>query len=78
VRWIRHLQNALTNPWFRKQGTTLANFILCYQKISVLKDVSLKVMLIYTDHQGTFWLLFAFLFYQLLQFENELPQFGVS
>jgi len=28
--------------WFRKHGATLANFILCYQKIFVSKNLSLK------------------------------------
>jgi len=32
----------LTNSWFRKQGATLANFILYYQKISVPKNLSLN------------------------------------
>jgi len=50
------------NPWFRKQGATLANFILCYQKIFVPKNLSLKFMHIYTDDQRTFWLVFAFYF----------------
>jgi len=35
--------------WFRKQGATLASFILCYQKIFVPKALSLKFMHIYTD-----------------------------
>jgi len=48
--------------WFRKQGATLANFILCYQKIFVPKNLSLKFMHIYTDDQVTFWLVFAFSF----------------
>ena len=62
VRWIRNLQKALTNRWFRKQGTTLANFILCYQNIFVPKNLSLNFMHIYTDDQGTFWLVFVFYF----------------
>jgi len=35
VRYIQDLQKALTNPCFRKQGATLANFMLRYQKIFV-------------------------------------------
>ena len=35
VRYIQDLQMAPTNPYFRKQGKTLANFMLCYQKIFV-------------------------------------------
>jgi len=59
---IRHLQNALSNPWFGKQGATMANFILCHQKIFVPKKLTLKFMHIYADDQGTFWLVFAFYF----------------
>jgi len=33
ARWIRHLQKALANLWFRQQGATLANFTLCHQEI---------------------------------------------
>jgi len=44
VRWIRYLQKALTNPWFRKHCANLANFILCYQKIFVPENLSLKFM----------------------------------
>jgi len=62
VRWIRHLQKALTKPWFRKQGATLANFIMCHQKLFVPKHLSLKFMHIYADDQGTFWLVFALYF----------------
>jgi len=62
VRWIRHLQKALTNSWFRKQGATLANFILFNKKIFVPKNLSLKIMHIDTDDQGTFWLVFPFYF----------------
>jgi len=51
--WKRDLQKALTNPWFRKQGAILANFILCYQKIFVPKNLSLKFMHVYTDDQAT-------------------------
>ena len=43
VRWISHLQKALTNPWFRKQGATLANFILCYQKTLRPKNSVIKI-----------------------------------
>jgi len=35
---ICHFQNALSNPWFGKQGATMANFILCHQKIFVPKN----------------------------------------
>jgi len=38
------------------------NFILCYQKIFVRKILSLKLMHIYTDDHGTFWLVSAFYF----------------
>jgi len=62
VRWIRHLRKALASPWFKKHGATLANFILCYPKIFVAKNLSIKFMHIYTDYQGTFWLVFAFYF----------------
>ena len=37
MRWIRHLRKALTNPWFRKQGATLVNFIQWCQKIFAQK-----------------------------------------
>jgi len=40
--------------WFRKHGATLANFILCYQKIFVPKNLLLKVMHIYIDDHETF------------------------
>jgi len=63
VHWNWHLQKALTNPWFRKQGSTLASFILLsYQKIFMPKNLSLKLIYICTDDQGTFWLVFAFYF----------------
>ena len=52
----------MTNPWFRKQGATPVNFILCYQTIFVPRILSLKFMHIYTDDQGIFWLVFAFYF----------------
>jgi len=58
VRWIRHLQKALTNPWFRKQGVTLANVILCHQKIFVAKNLSLKFMHVYTYDREAFCILF--------------------
>ena len=35
LRCIRDLQKTLKNPCFRKQESTLANFMLCYQKIFV-------------------------------------------
>jgi len=54
VRWIRHFRKALTNQWFRKQGATLANFILCCQKIFMPKNLSLKFIYICTDDQGDF------------------------
>ena len=34
VRCIRGLQKALTNPYFRKQGATLANFMLCHRPVT--------------------------------------------
>jgi len=48
-------------PWFRKQGATLFNFILYYQKMFVPKKLRiLKFMHNFTDDQGTFCLVFAF------------------
>ena len=43
VRCIRHLRKALANLCFRKQGATLANFILCYQKIFVPRNSVIKI-----------------------------------
>jgi len=37
VRWIRHLEKALTNSYFQKTSATLAAFMLRYQKIFVPK-----------------------------------------
>jgi len=80
VRWIRHLQNALTNPWFRKQGATLANFILFYQKIFVPKNLSLKFMhnIFIQMIRELFGYFLHFISLVELQFEKVLPQFGVS
>jgi len=74
----------LTSLWFRKQGATLANFILCYQKVFVPKNLSLKFMHIHTDDQGTFWLVFVFYFtscynsrmyYRSLECRNKIVKF---
>jgi len=62
TRLIPHLQKALTSPWFRQQGATLASFTLSYQKIFMAKNLSVNFMHIYTDDQGTFWLVFALYF----------------
>jgi len=43
ARWIRHLQQALANPWFKKQFAALTDFILCYQKIFVTRKFVSKI-----------------------------------
>ena len=58
MRWIRHLQKSLINPWFRKHGVTLANFIVCYQTIFGPKNLSLKFRHIYTDDHETYCIIF--------------------
>ena len=60
ARWIWHFQMALANPWFGKQGATLANFILCYQKIFVPKRFVIKIHTFSYRWSANFWLVFAF------------------
>jgi len=47
---------------FSKQGVTLANFMLCYQKTCAHKILPLKIMQIFAANQGKFCLVFAFWF----------------
>jgi len=73
VRCIRDLKKA---PCFRKQGATLANLVLCYQKIFVpiklchcISSIFVQVIrehFTYFFHFLSFYLFFSF---SLLQFE---------
>ena len=64
---IRPCCKSLTNSCFRKQGATLAIFMLCYQKIFMPKKLS-QIQAEVADGQGSLPG-FCIFFHQLLQFE---------
>jgi len=77
VHCIWDLHKALTNPCFRKQGATLANFMLWYQKIFAPIELYHWKSCKFLQTSGTLYLDFTFPFTGCYN-SNVLPQFGMS